>query len=465
LSETGGAAVRRAEVTGRTLVVSVLTSLLTLFGGGAGSGSASVPSTVLMSRVEPPGPAGVTSRIYWTEAPTGAASEHGTVAVAGRSGSGIDQRLLAGTTGGAGVAVDSRHVYWVNYGSGTIGRADLDGSHVDQRFITGASYPIGLAVSSHYIYWANSMSWYGGDLKGTIGRADLDGSEVDQRFIVAAYEVTGLAIDSQHIYWAQNASGSGSIGRADLNGAHIELDFVTGTNAPDGVAVNSRYLYWSNGGDDTIGRALLDGSHVSQHCVEPTAVPVGNELEGVATDGQYVYWTNYPGDSLGRADLDGTDVNSRFISVKGVPEGVTVAGPQRPVRVTASRGCAPSPEPIMLGVHYADMGLYAVGWGEAAPPTLSNGGASASGTISDIKWSSWGGPVAMGQGLNPIFKPQGGYYSKPAVIQLRVSDIRRCSPHGPLAYTKLETRGQARPGGTCGPWETAGTNLCTGEGI
>jgi hypothetical protein len=111
------------------------------------------------------------------------------------------------------------------------------------------------------------------------------------------------------------------------------------------------------------------------------------------------------------------------------------------------------------------LGLYAVGWGEAAPPTLSNGGASASGTISDIKWSSWGGPVAQGQGLNPIYKPEGGYYPKPAVIQLRLSSIRPCAPRSLLSYTTLMTREQTVPGGPLGQWLTADADLCKGEGI
>jgi len=113
----------------------------------------------------------------------------------------------------------------------------------------------------------------------------------------------------------------------------------------------------------------------------------------------------------------------------------------------------------------ASQGPYAVGWGEAAPPTLSNGGASASGTISDIKWYSWGGPMAQGEGLNPVLREPAGYYAKPAVIRLRLSSVRLCSPHGPLSYTKLDTREQVVPGGAFGPWETADPDLCLGEGI
>jgi len=56
------------------------------------------------------------------------------------------------------------------------------------------------------------------------------------------------------------------------------------------------------------------------------------------------------------------------------------------------------------------------GQDQAAPPTVSNRGAAASGTISDIEWNSWAGAVAVGQGLNRIFEPKGGYYPKPEQI-------------------------------------------------
>ncbi len=206
------------------------------------------------------------------------------------------------------------------------------------------------------------------------------------------------------------------------------------------------------------------GRQIDQHCVLPDHVPIGNEPEGIATDGQYVYWTNYPADAIGRADLDGTDVVSKFIAANGVPEGVAVAGLQQNLPASG-RSCTASSAPILLGFWFPKLGVYAVGWGQAAPPTLSNGGASANGTISDITWSSWGGAVAQGQGLNPIYKPGGGYYPKPAVIRLRVSSIRRCTPRSPLSYTTLMTREQTVPGGRLGPWPTVGANLCKGEGI
>ncbi|HEY1832550.1 MAG TPA: hypothetical protein VGG38_20100 [Acidimicrobiales bacterium] len=245
-------------------------------------------------------------RIHWTESPTGASSERGTVADATHSG--VDETLVAGTKGGGGVAVNGHYVYWTNYGtgidgSGTIGRANLDGSRVNQRFIVGATSPVGVAVYGPYIYWSNSLLFYDGRQETTIGRAKIDGSDVNQRFIVPSNggTIDGLAVNSHYLYWADVSLNQ--IGRSDRDGMGVDDAFITGANAPDGVGVNGNYLYWSNSGEGSIGRAVLDGSSANQRCVVLSG-PVGNEPEDVATAGGSVYWTSYPGNAIGQASLD-----------------------------------------------------------------------------------------------------------------------------------------------------------------
>jgi hypothetical protein len=399
---------------------------------------------------------GTKGSIYWAQSPTGASSERGSIARGTLDGSNVKSHFIDTTKGGGGVAVEAQHIFWANYATGTIGRAKLDGSHVDERFITGAQQPIGLAADSHYIYWTNP-----GD--GTIGRATLDGSHVNQRFIRTTTEpasaVDGLAVDGRHIYWAEKLSDR--IGRANLDGTGVDDRFITGANSPDGAAVDGQHIYWSNGGDDTIGRASLDGSGVNQRCVAPKKLPIGNVPEGVATDGQHVYWSNYPANTIGRANADGTSVDGHFIVAKGVPEGIAIdATPPLGPSLAAQTGCAPSKPRILLGLKRYMRSAYAAGWGEAAPTTISNGGASASGTISDIHWRSWGGRVAVGRGLNPLFKPHGGYYRRPGVIELHVSAVKRCSPGGPRVYTRLAVRQPSRPGGPFGRWGFWAPNMC-----
>ncbi len=91
------------------------------------------------------------------------------------------------------------------------------------------------------------------------------------------------------------------------------------------------------------------------------------------------------------------------------------------------------------------------GFGTVRPGAIFNGG-DPSGLVTHIHWSSWGGSVATGHGLNAIFKPAGGYYAKLVTIQLRAYDIGRCAALGPLAYRRLSVREPSRPGGPPGRW-------------
>ncbi|MBS1846376.1 MAG: hypothetical protein JST53_18355 [Actinobacteria bacterium] len=92
---------------------------------------------------------------------------------------------------------------------------------------------------------------------------------------------------------------------------------------------------------------------------------------------------------------------------------------------------------------------YGKGFGTAEPKEIFNGG-DPSGSVRDIKWTGWGNPSAIGYGLNPIFKPHGGYYRKPARIELRATALGKCGKQA--AYTKLEVRIPKKPGGKLGKW-------------
>ena len=94
---------------------------------------------------------------------------------------------------------------------------------------------------------------------------------------------------------------------------------------------------------------------------------------------------------------------------------------------------------------------YGIGWGTTQPRVVYNGG-DPSGKVWHIRWSDWGGTVALGGGLTWLHRPQGGYYTTGAEIELRAFGIGRCSSKGPRAYLHLKVRVPARPGGPLGPW-------------
>src|SRR5438270_557935 len=57
------------------------------------------------------------------------------------------------------------------------------------------------------------------------------------------------------------------------------------------------------------------------------------------------------------------------------------------------------------------------GWGTSHPAKVYNGG-DPSGLVKEIQWTSWGGKTAIGYGLGYIFKPHGGYYNRPVLVEL-----------------------------------------------
>jgi hypothetical protein len=121
---------------------------------------------------------------------------------------------------------------------------------------------------------------------------------------------------------------------------------------------------------------------------------------------------------------------------------VTVA-----IAAFASSGASAAASPA-LGAK-AFTGRYGEGFGSAEPSKIFNGG-DPSGSVTEIKWSGWGNPSAIGYGLNPIFKPGGGYFRKPARIELRATDLGKCG--ATAAYTRLEIRVPKHPGGKLGKW-------------
>jgi hypothetical protein len=115
------------------------------------------------------------------------------------------------------------------------------------------------------------------------------------------------------------------------------------------------------------------------------------------------------------------------------------------VFASAQAGAASNP---VLGAK-AFAAPYGKGFGTPEPAEIFNGG-DPSGSVRDIKWSGWGNPSAIGYGLNPIFKPEGGYYRKPARIELRATGLGKCG--STRAYTRLEVRIPKHPGGKLGKW-------------
>jgi hypothetical protein len=92
---------------------------------------------------------------------------------------------------------------------------------------------------------------------------------------------------------------------------------------------------------------------------------------------------------------------------------------------------------------------YGEGWGKARPAKIWNGG-DLNGMVKEIQWTSWGGRTAIGYGLEWTFKPTGGYYERPVLVELRAQRLGHCGSH--RAYTQLAIRTPEKPEGPLGSW-------------
>ena len=89
------------------------------------------------------------------------------------------------------------------------------------------------------------------------------------------------------------------------------------------------------------------------------------------------------------------------------------------------------------------------GWGTSLPAKIFNGG-DPSGLVKEIQWTSWGGRTAIGYGLGWIFKPAGGYYNRPLLVELRAESLGHCGSQ--RAYTQLAIRTPSKPEAPLGSW-------------
>jgi hypothetical protein len=141
---------------------------------------------------------------------------------------------------------------------------------------------------------------------------------------VAVLLATGVAVllttagrANAYVYWTN--TGNDTIGRANLDGTGVLQGIIAGLNDEYALGVDSGHIYWTAmGASSTIGRANLDATGVN-----PSFIPA-NSPAGVAADSAYVYWSNLGTGTIGRANLDGSSPTQSFISTNGSPVGVAV---------------------------------------------------------------------------------------------------------------------------------------------
>jgi len=75
------------------------------------------------------------------------------------------------------------------------------------------------------------------------------------------------------------------------------------------------------------------------------------------------------------------------------------------------------------------------GYGAARPDTIFNGG-DPTGLVTDVRWKSWGGPVAIASGMS--YDPHGGTVADSTREKATVEAFNLGVCHGTLMYQAIE---------------------------
>ena len=153
--------------------------------------------------------------------------------------------------------------------------------------------------------------------RGRVGRA--------RGAVIAALCATAAALAlvpsaEAFVSWSNIGTkpGEQTIGRANLDGSHPQPGFIAKgfVGAPGSVAVSADHIYWTDSAGGMIGRANLDGTGVKRSFI----VTGAEHTFDLAIAGGKIYWeasntVNFHGvGSIGRANLDGTGIEPALIT-------------------------------------------------------------------------------------------------------------------------------------------------------
>jgi Low-density lipoprotein receptor repeat class B len=275
----------------------------------------------------------------------------------------------------------------------------------------------------NFVYWSEKSP------ASAIARAKINGTGLNTRFISGLNNPTSVAVDSQFVYWTD--SGTNSVGRANLDGTGVTQNLVTaGVNNPKAIAVAPTGIYWANN-DGSIGHANLDGGSPTG-----TFIPTGGSC-GLAADPGFLYFINDGNNRIGRATLNGGSVDPAFISTPP-PASIfcDLAVDPRFVYYTSDTGNTIGRGPVSGGT--ADPSFIAAG-------TTGGGPTGVAVNSQYIFWAN-GTTGAVGRaninggGVNPAFIATAGANDTPDGSQLDAAPSNKITIN---SITKKKKKGTA----------------------
>ena len=196
---------------------------------------------------------GVNDRLYWTEGDSDQVVAVDLIDNANPNP--VVQLPLASGIRGMAVAPAIGKIYWVAENllpEARIQRANLDGSYVEDLPISPASFfDVAIDETNGYLFWIEGPRIWRGNLDGT-GAVEII-TDADEPYYMALDRAAG------QIYWTNY--GNNTIGRANLDGSSREVLFPGLADRPIGIALDpaTEKLYWTiNSGE--VQRANLDGT-------------------------------------------------------------------------------------------------------------------------------------------------------------------------------------------------------------
>lgn len=180
--------------------------------------------------------------VFWTN------PADGTVSFCNRVTSGCTPSIPLGVLASDqqtshGITSDGTSMYWANRGDGRVMRAPAEPNAGGPTTVAeGQSSPGGVAVDARHVYWVNQT--------GALMRADKDGSN-RRTLALGPAGAEAIALDDANVYWV--TASAGTVMKIGKDGSGFKT-LASGQRNPWDVAVDDTDVYWAN--NDSAGAIM-----------------------------------------------------------------------------------------------------------------------------------------------------------------------------------------------------------------
>jgi hypothetical protein len=146
-----------------------------------------------------------------------------------------------------GLAVDSKHLYWVDKGtdfmSGVLWQAGLDGSNATPM-ATGLTYPQRIALDDQNVYWTN-FGTSGSGANGSVMTCPISGCGAGPTTLASGQSgAEGIAVDGSNVYWTASNAGTVSV-CPKLGCGAGPVVLANNQQSPQALVQDNVSLYWT----------------------------------------------------------------------------------------------------------------------------------------------------------------------------------------------------------------------------